>query len=466
MGVAAALPLALWMWGFTVDDALISVRYARHLAEGAGYRFNVGEAVTDGVTPLPWAFLLGPFAGADPMTVLVRAKCLGLGAWLVAAAAWGAAVVRAPAAAWAKGIAVVVLALSVPVAAHAVSGMETAVAMALATCASVASSARAAACFAGLAAALRPEMAAWALVLAAVRGLASDGEGKGASSRSPWERALLVAIAVGPFAACAVARVIAFGRAAPLAVLAKPSDLAHGFAYAVAASVVALGPIAAAAPFAYRRAPSPASAIALAGVAHLCAVVAVGGDWMPYARLVAPIVPSLLYAFVLAAPHARTWANAVRGGLALCAGVVLIAMGGTSGRTVSADRVRLVERARPELAAAHRVAAVDIGWVGAATEASIVDLAGVTDPTIAVLPGGHTSKHVDASMLLERDPDVILLYAATTIDLRAWHGGRYPRALEAYLARSERLAERYDATAWLPLGSVGAGYVLLRRLPR
>ena len=30
------------MWGFTVDDALISVRYARHLAAGVGWRFNAG----------------------------------------------------------------------------------------------------------------------------------------------------------------------------------------------------------------------------------------------------------------------------------------------------------------------------------------------------------------------------------------------------------------------------------------
>ncbi len=449
------------MWGFTVDDALISVRYARHLAEGIGYRFNAGEASTDGVTPLPWAFLLAPLAHTDAMTVLLRAKCLGIGAWLGAAAAWGVAVSRAPAAPWAKGIAAVALALSVPVAAHAVSGMETALAMALATCAAIASRARSAACFAGLAAALRPEMAAWALVLATARGL----ERGGTAPRPLGSRALLVALAMGPFAICAVTRVIAFGRAAPLAVLAKPSDLEHGFAYAVAASVVALAPIAAAAPFALRRAPSPARAIAAAGLAHLLAVVAVGGDWMPYGRLVAPIVPSLLYAFVLAAPHGRAWANAARGGIAIAVGVALIAMGGTSGRSVGADRARLTDRARPDLVGTRRVAALDIGWVSAATEASIVDLAGVTDPAIAVLPGGHTSKHVDATMLIERDPDVVLLYATTTVDLATWRTSRYPRALEAYLARSDRIAERYDAAAWLPLGSAGAGYVLLRRLP-
>ena len=55
---AVATLSALAMWGFTVDDALISIRYARHLADGVGYRFNPAGPSTDGVTPLPWPFLI------------------------------------------------------------------------------------------------------------------------------------------------------------------------------------------------------------------------------------------------------------------------------------------------------------------------------------------------------------------------------------------------------------------------
>ena len=58
LGAACALVPALAMWGFTVDDALISIRYARHLVEGVGYRFDAGGPSTDGVTPLPWPFLI------------------------------------------------------------------------------------------------------------------------------------------------------------------------------------------------------------------------------------------------------------------------------------------------------------------------------------------------------------------------------------------------------------------------
>src|SRR5580704_10237054 len=75
LGAACALLPALFVWGFTVDDALIPVRYARHFAEGHGYRFDVGGPSTDGVTPLPWAFLLAPLARSGaPLDVLFRAK--------------------------------------------------------------------------------------------------------------------------------------------------------------------------------------------------------------------------------------------------------------------------------------------------------------------------------------------------------------------------------------------------------
>jgi len=69
LGAAAALLPALWMWGFTVDDALIAVRYARHLVQGSGWRFNLHGASTDGVTPLPWPLVLAPFARADALVV-------------------------------------------------------------------------------------------------------------------------------------------------------------------------------------------------------------------------------------------------------------------------------------------------------------------------------------------------------------------------------------------------------------
>jgi len=446
--MAAALGLALWMRGFEIDDALIPVRYARHLADGEGYRFNPGGPSTDGVTPLPWSFLLAAFAHAPApaLVVLARAKAIGLGAWLAAAGGWGIAVGRAPARAAAKVVATVLLAACLPVAAHAISGMETGVAMALATAAALASSPWTCCVVAGLAASLRPEMVVWSVVLAIAVG--------------PVGRAIPRALlAAAPFAACASVRAVAFGRAAPLSVLAKPSDLAHGLPYAAAAALVSLAPVVLLSPFALLRARDRSTALALAGVAHFAVIAAVGGDWMPYARLAAPIVPSLLYAFVLASPRMSPLAAMPR--VALAAGIAgyVLVRAAPAGRHVQAHVEALVLAARPELAGARRIAALDVGWPTAASDASIIDLAGLTDPEIASLPGGHTSKRIDPAMLLARDPDVILLY------WRMEGGERvYWRQVEARLASSELIARHYEARANLPsYGEDDAGYAVLKK---
>ena len=450
------------MWGFTVDDALISVRYARHVVSGVGWRFDAGGPSTDGVTPLPWPVMLAPLARGDALTVLAGAKMLGLVVWCAAGCALGWAmggIPRAPA--WGRAAALATLALSVPVAAHAVSGMETAVATSLATAATLMfRRPRLAALVAGCAAAFRPEMALWACVLAA---------GIAMVARAGPVRVLIAGlVALAPFTACALVRTVAWGHPAPLALLAKPSDLGHGMAYASAACVVTLVPLLVLAPLALRRAPT-ALVVVVAGVAHVVAMVAVGGDWMPYARLMVPVVPSLAWAAALASEHAHPAATAARSLLALGLGGVLVARGGTEGRQVGRDRAALVEAARPLLAGFHRVAALDVGWLGAATEADIVDLAGVTDPSIAALPGGHTSKRIDARLLLERDTDALLLYMPQGLPeggTTAWREGTYGRVVEARLASDDVTARHFTDVAFIPLGPRGAGYILLRALPR
>jgi hypothetical protein len=449
----------MWMWGFTVDDALIAVRYARHVAAGVGWRFNVGGPSTDGVTPLPWPLLLAPLAsGADALTVLARAKTAGLLAWAGAGAAlgWAAGGAR-DSPAWARVAALATLGLSVPVAAHAASGMETGLAMSLATGAALLGRRPcAAAILAGLSASLRPEMAPWACALAA---------GFAIAARQGALRALATAgVALAPFVACALVRLAVWGRPAPLAVLAKPSDLEHGLAYVGAGCVVTLTPLLVLAPNALRCAPV-GLAIAIAFVVHLTAVAAVGGDWMPFARLIVPVVPSLAWAAVLAATRARAEATAVRAVLAIGLGVVVVALQGGRGRNVMTDRAALIAAARPWLRDARRVAALDVGWAGAATEADIVDLAGLTDPEIAALPGGHTSKRVGGVFLRNRAPDALLLYASAGLPggrIDAWRDAAWSRVVEQRLASDDVVARHFAPVAWLPLGVAGAGYVLLR----
>jgi hypothetical protein len=455
--VAAAA--ALWMWPFTIDDALVSVRYARHLADGIGYRFNVGGPSTDGVTPLPWAFLLSPFARGTALAVLAHAKTLGFLVWLATSAAWGAAVGRAESSRAAKLSALVGLGVCVPLAAHAVSGMETALATSLATVAAILHRRpRAAALAAGLAAALRPEMAPWALLLAAQYSLSPPSPSK--------ERvAMSCGAAVVPFVACAVARLAWFGTPAPLAVVAKPSDLWHGLVYVLAAALASVGPLMAFAPLAAARAKGPGRAIVVAATAHLVAVAVAGGDWMPYARLLAPVVPSLLYAAVLLAPVSMPGLVLARSSLSILLGSRVMIFAAPAGRHSGPDREELAVRVAPIIAGLPRIASVDIGWVSAATEADIIDLGGVTDPEIAALGGGQTSKRVDGSLLLAKDPDALILYAsAEGLPLERWREAFFPRVIDARLARDDLVDAHFAAAVFTPLGATGYGYyVLLRR---
>ncbi|MCL2450432.1 MAG: hypothetical protein FWD17_15905 [Polyangiaceae bacterium] len=465
LGALALLVSAGWMWGFTVDDALISVRYARHVAAGLGWRFDAGGPSTDGVTPLPWPVVLAPFArvvgSREAWHVLTCAKALGLAAHVVTGALVGFAAGRAVSApVWARVAVLAVLALSIRVAAHAVSGMETSLAMLLATGAATAlRRPLLASALAGAAAAFRPEMAVWATTVA--------GGAAFTRRESPARVVTGLGLSLGPFATCAIVRLAVWGRAAPLALMAKPSDVTFGLPYTGAALVVSVVPVLLLSPAGLRRAPD-ALVLFAGGVAHAAALVAVGGDWMPYARLWAPVVPSLAIAALAVSARAAPMSTALRASLALALGAWLVGRGGTAGRSVGADRRALVAEGRAALAPYHRIAAVDIGWVGAASDADVVDLAGVTDPEVAALPGGHTSKRVGSMYLLGRDADALLLYAARGLPaggLQAWRDAAYSRAVEARLARDDVIARHFAPVSWLPLGAGGAGYVLLAKMP-
>ncbi|MEZ4340528.1 MAG: hypothetical protein R3B82_28235 [Sandaracinaceae bacterium] len=66
-------------------------------------------------------------------------------------------------------------------------------------------------------------------------------------------------------------------------------------------------------------------------------------------------------------------------------------------------RARRLPRGPRRAAASHAPA------FGFATGLDVVDLGGITDPTIARRPGGHVDKAIDPGVLLERDPDTIVL---------------------------------------------------------
>ncbi len=454
-GALLALIPAIVLYDFTVDDALIIARYATHIARGVGYRWNVGGPLTDTITPLGFPYLLAPFAHEGPLAALGASKLIGLVTWLLGAGFVAIAVDRSSKDKK-RFLALLLIPFSAPLAAWSVAGLETGVATSL--CAIAIScmalgSPRLGAGLVGLAAALRPELAPFAFVAACAPPLATN-----AAWRSLFVRLTLAAT---PFVLVALLRVIIFGRPTPLAALAKPSDPTLGLKYAIACFLLA-GPIAIVAPLAVRRAERFVLILSGAVLVHFGAIAVAGGDWMPLSRLVVPVLP----ACVLVAAHLATIADVritlLRMTLALAGEIFVMVKVGPSAARVGQDRRELIRELTPVLRGAAVVGALDVGWIGAATEAQIVDFAGLTDPAIAVLPGGHTTKRIDASILDKRRIDtLVLLRMRDTTTATPWTETFFERGVEQRVARFPGIADEFVVVAECSMP--GLPYIVLKR---
>ena len=457
---AALATLALaWAWrGYVVDDAWIPARYAAHLAAGHGYRFNVDGAVTDGVTPLPWAPILVLASGGGGVArALIAARVVGVVAWTCGAAALAVAASRAGGRS-ARYVPLVTLALAAPLGAWSGAGLETGLAASFVAIACSAGDrdrgGLAAAIAAGLAASLRPEALPLALVLGAWAGAGLAAEA----------RVIRVLVAALPWLVVVTLRVAIFERAAPLAVLAKPSDLAHGASYVGGFLVFGGAPILVFAPVALARGPLARARYFLAAAAvHAITVAIAGGDWMPLSRLMVPAIPPLVLAAVDIAETAPPALTLVRAVASVALLLVPWARLHHDAASVFRDRLALIDAARPALAPYRAIAILDAGWAGAATEARVVDLAGLTDPAIAMLPGGHTSKRVPATLLDARGVDAIVLLREKGCagECVQDDGGPFERVVETRLAD-----DRWVREAFAPVRTIEAGalvYVVLAR---
>jgi hypothetical protein len=285
-----------------------------------------------------------------------------------------------------------------------------------------------------------------------------------AGSRS-WERVLRVALALGPFLAIAGVRAAVFGRVVPLSVLAKPSDLTHGALYALACFRLA-GPLAIVAPLAFLRLDGWGRGLCAAVLVHFAAIALAGGDWMPLSRLAVPALPTALLAGAKIAEVAAPWSSAIRLGIALAGEIFqIVKVGPANVSGVGAQRLRVVEELRPALQGAKVVAGLDVGWLGAATDATIVDLAGLTDPAIAVLPGGHTSKHVPARFFDARGVDAAVLLLRDGEPLaEPWTESFFARIVELRVASFPGIGEELSVTAVSRVPRLR--YVVVRKTPR
>ena len=329
LGVLAFFVHRFW---WTCDDAFITFRYAKNLAEGRGLSFNPGEAPpVEGYSNFLWTLVLAGFQSAG-VSLELAAGVLGAGC----AALLLALVVRhvargdaraASSAVWGGGL---TLATLPPVAIWATSGLET---MAFATClfgllaALVGRTPRVgiAALCAALAVLLRVDGVLWCgLVLAAV--FVSGPGVFAARARS----VVLVGLALAAtFAAHLVWRHGYYGSWMSNTAAVKGGfsllRLERGFDYVVsfllAAPAFALVPLVALVVLrgGARRAVAPMLWVVLGGCAY---AVAVGGDFMAMGRFLVPVAPlvAVLAAMTIGALRAPM-ARLAYGGLVVLVGV-------------------------------------------------------------------------------------------------------------------------------------------------
>ncbi len=275
---------------------------------------------------------------------------------------------------------------------------------------------------------------------------------------------LRLVLAAAPFLVVAAVRLVVFGRVVPLSVLAKPSDAAHGAAYA-AACFLLTGPVALVAPIAWARLGGWGRGLCAAAFVHFAAVALAGGGWMPRSRRVVPVLPTVGVGAAHVASVADPRVAAARLALALAGQVFqVVRVGPAEIAGVSAARLGVIEALRPSLEGASVVAALDVGWLGAATDATIVDLAGLTDPAIAVLPGGHTSKAIPARLLDAREVSAVVLLVKDGEPLaEPWTETFFARIVELRLAALPGVGDTFALAAESRVPRLR--YVVVKRVP-
>jgi hypothetical protein len=411
------------LMGYTVDDAYITFRYAHNLARGWGLTFNQAPPRAEGyssvlwtlLTALPEALRMDTVLCAKILGLLLTAGMLGLVAWAVLRV--GAA--RAPSTRRVAAAFACALVLAFPcAAAHAISGMETALAaflVALAAALFLASAdeprAEAALPWAALALGLtRPEANLFALGLVVAHLFELPR-----ARRGFFVRIALLGYVL-PGAAYFVARMLYYGHPFPLPYYVKATSsglpgLHDSMSFAGAVAIGALIPIALLVASSRRR---PLLLIAAAAPIPLyfLKVEPIMGYGHRYLFPMLPAIAVVAGAGLLAAYDRGRWARAacIAGLAAACA------IGYVRTKAVLPDYLAYehgLENAHGRLARALRgiawtapptLAIGDAGLVPYVTDLSTIDTFGLNEPAIAAPPRSDRVTYV-----LGRRPTVLVL---------------------------------------------------------
>lgn len=448
-GSAAVLLFhAVFYFHYTSDDAYISYRYARNLADGAGLVWNRGQWV-EGYTDFLWILSLAGLHRAGTSIVL-SGRWLGFGlAVVVAAGTWllAARLIDGLPGRAAGLAAALLLAASGTWAAWSTAGLETSMFAAVALAAVLlhvreqrAPGVPASGAVWAFAVLTRPD----ALLFVAVSGLFKLGESAvrlrgGVTARALLREAVRVLLWIAAFAAIFVPyfvwRYQTYGWLFPNTYYAKVGagidQYERGLAYLsafneqYAAWLLLLAPLALALTSVRR---GPAFYVLALVLAWLGYVVYVGGDSLARLRFFAPVLP-LYYALIAASGAAviaalardrRRWpveaatVIAVAGLLAF----TLRASGDDFGlpqeRQAVAERVQMGRWLRDNVPATTLIAVIPAGAIPYESDLQTIDMLGLNDEQIAhrdlalgKFPAGH--EKYDSQYVLDRRPDIIIL---------------------------------------------------------
>ena len=306
----AALPLLtlLFLPIRTIDDAFITFRYARNLADGNGLVFNLGERV-EGVTSLSWTLLL---AAVETLRLPVEPAAFALGVAFALLALRESYLLGRGLGASAGACLAAVALVAVHgrfwlVAGNGLEGGLFAYLVVLATRKTVdAAEPRLIGGLLGLLFLTRPESLVILPVVLGYQMLARGGVGR---ARARRRAGLTAATAFAIVSGATVWRLAYYGAPLPNSVAAKSvlsagpeallANLASGLSYTVRFEI-AHAPLILGAALALILAPANRALwfCVLVVAAELPAVFVNGGDWMPHYRLLTVFAP------VLAAPLA------------------------------------------------------------------------------------------------------------------------------------------------------------------
>jgi arabinofuranosyltransferase len=456
--LAAAAAFMAYMAVYQVDDVFIVYRYARNLAAGHGFVFNVGERV-EGVTCFLWTVLLAAVSALGlplPAAAPVLSAACGLATLALLARAHAEVEGRSELAPR-DLLAPALLATSPGFAYWSVGALETVPFALLLTLALreharflVAAESpypRRSAWWLGAASLMRPETPLIVAALALERLIAA---------REPAaQRALVLARWLLPIAACfapfLLFRRAYFGDWLPNTYYAKtgvplPALVADGLAYTgrFAGSLAPtfgsfegrdwlpwLGWLLLLFVLAYGLARRALRAYACGALALGVAIALEGGDWMVLHRFWVPALPAL----ALIAGHGLLRLAGKRHGRVLSAAIALALMtqgvavalrerNGGRGLAVNGvgyqrAHVVIAKYLRDHGQPGDAVALMDVGLIGwYAPQLNVIDITGLTDRAIARAPGGFLNKRFKVGALFARNPRFLVLVPRYPADER------------------------------------------------